>query len=302
MTTDRAREVAPVTDRAYLEGQVPIREPADRRKPANGRKPASGRKPANGRRPAAERPDEHPEKILVVDVGGSYLKVLVSGETEPRRTPSGKKLTPAKLVAEVERLAKDWKYDAVTVGFPGLTGPTGPRCEPGNLGKGWVGFDFAAAFDRPVKVANDAAMQALGSYDGGRMLFLGLGTGLGSALIADHTIISLELGDLAWKGSDEQTLGDMLSAAGLEKAGVRAWKKNVATAAASLMKAFLADYLVIGGGNAKKLRDLPHGMRLGHNQTAFRGGFRLWTLEDVPVLTADLQAKPAAQHLKWRML
>jgi polyphosphate glucokinase len=247
-----------------------------------------------------DKPSTPPEKILVIDIGGTALKMLVSGETEPRRAPSGKKLTPTKLVSAVERLAKGWKYEAVTIGFPGIAGPTGPRHEPGNLGKGWVGFDFAAAFDRPVKVANDAAMQALGSYDGGRMLFLGLGTGLGSALIADHTIVPLELGELTWRGEDE-SLGQVLSAAGLERAGLRTWKKVVAAAASSLMKAFLADYVVIGGGNAKKLKDLPHGIRLGHNLTAFRGGFRLWAMEDVPVLSADLQAH-SAQRPKWRML
>jgi polyphosphate glucokinase len=251
-------------------------------------------------RKRVERKPVQPEKILVIDVGGSHVKMLLSGETEPRKTASGQKLTPAKLVAVVKRLAKSWKYDAISVGFPGLAGPTGPRCEPGNLGKGWVGFDFAAAFDRPVKVANDAAMQALGSYEGGRMLFLGLGTGLGSALIADHTIVSLELGDLVWTGEGE-TLGEALSASGLERAGLRVWRKRVAAAASSLMKAFLADYVVIGGGNARKLEDLPHGIRLGHNQTAFRGGFRLWTLEDLPVLSGDLHAQPP-QKPRWRML
>jgi polyphosphate glucokinase len=252
------------------------------------------------RKRAAERAPEPPEKILVIDVGGTNVKVLVSGETEPRRATSGKKLTPAKLVTTVQRLAKGWKYQAVSIGFPGIAGPTGPRHEPGNLGKGWVGFDFAAAFDRPVKVVNDAAMQALGSYEGGRMLFLGLGTGLGSALIADHTIIPLELGDLPWRG-DGETLGHVLSARGLERVGGSPWRKTVDAAASSLMKAFLADYVVIGGGNAKKLKDLPHGIRIGHNQTAFRGGFRLWAMDDLPVLSAEIHARPQ-QRPKWRML
>jgi polyphosphate glucokinase len=241
-------------------------------------------------------------KILVLDIGGTNVKLLVSGESEPRKFPSGKELTPAKLVATVEELTHDWKYDGISMGFPGITGRTGPACEPGNLGKGWVGFDFASAFGRPVKVANDAAMQALGSYEGGRMLFLGLGTGLGSALIVDRSIISFELGELPWR-RDRETLGRALSNRGLERVGCRAWRKAVHTAASRLMKAFLVDYVVLGGGNAKRLNDekLPHGLRLGHNQTAFRGGFRLWSVEDVPALSADLDHEPRPP-VEWRML
>src|SRR5689334_20811071 len=154
---------------------------------------------------------------------------------------------------------------------------------PVNVGPGWTGFDFEQAFGKPAKVINDAAMQALGSYEGGRMLFLGLGTGLGSALIVDQTIISFELGELPWR-RDRETLGRALSARGLERVGSRAWRKMVHAAGSRLMKAFLVDYVVIGGGNAKRLKDLPHGLRLGHNQTAFRGGFRLWSVDDVPAL------------------
>jgi polyphosphate glucokinase len=238
----------------------------------------------------------------VLDVGGTNVKLLVSGESEPRKFPSGKELTPAKLVATVEELTHDWKYDGISIGFPGITGRTGPACEPGNLGKGWVGFDFAAAFGRPVKIANDAAMQALGSYEGGRMLFLGLGTGLGSALIVDRSIISIELGELPWR-RDRETLGRALSARGLERVGCRAWRKTVHAAASRLMKAFLVDYVVLGGGNAKRLNDekLPHGLRLGHNQTAFRGGFRLWSVEDIPALSTDLDDDPRPA-VEWRML
>jgi polyphosphate glucokinase len=239
-------------------------------------------------------------KILAVDIGGTNVKLLLSGESAPRKFPSGKDLTPAKMVSAVKALTKDWRYEGVSIGFPGRTGRTGPTCEPGNLGKGWVGYDFSAAFDRPVKIANDAAMQALGSYDGGRMLFLGLGTGLGSAMIADQTISPFELGDLPWR-RDRETLGHALSSRGLERVGSRAWRKMVHFAAGRLMKAFLVDYVVLGGGNAKKLKQLPHGLRLGHNQTAFRGGFRLWAVEDVPALSADMQSEPR-QPIEWRLL
>jgi polyphosphate glucokinase len=241
-------------------------------------------------------------KILAVDIGGTNVKLLLSGESTPRKFPSGQDLTAAKMVSAVKALTRDWKYEGVSIGFPGITGRTGPTCEPGNLGKGWVGFDFPAAFDRPVKIANDAAMQALGSYEGGRMLFLGLGTGLGSALIADRSIIPFELGDLPWR-RDRETLGHALSSRGLERAGSRAWRKMVHFAASQLMKAFLVDYVVLGGGNAKRLKQLPHGLRIGHNQTAFRGGFRLWAVDDVPALSAEShQHGESRQSTEWRLL
>src|SRR5688572_6259904 len=162
------------------------------------------------------------KKILSIDVGGSKVKLLASGETEPRKIPSGPKLTPAKMVEQVRKSTKDWRYDAVSIGVPALVGPGGLLAEPGNLGHGWVGFDFAAAFDCPVRMANDAAMQALGSYDGGRMLFLGFGTGLGSALIADHVIVPLELGDLPFM---ESTFSEMLGRKALDKEGKKSWRK-----------------------------------------------------------------------------
>ena len=241
-------------------------------------------------------------RILAVDIGGSQIKLLVSDVAEPRKAASGKRFTPVQMVAAVKRLTRDWKYDAVSIGYPGVAGQSGPICEPGNLGKGWVGFDFAAALGRPVKVANDAAMQALGSYDGGRMLFLGLGTGLGSALISERAIVPLELGELPWNRG-RQTLGQALSARGLDRAGGRVWRKAVADAASRLMKAFLVDYVVIGGGNAKKLDPdrLPHGLRLGHNRTAFRGGFRLWAVNDVQEQSPGLRPAPR-QPIEWRML
>jgi hypothetical protein len=237
-----------------------------------------------------------PSSILTIDIGGTKVKILATGQTEPRKAPSGKEFTPARLVETVQELAADWEYEALSIGYPGLVGPLGPRSEPGNLGPGWVGFDFAAAFGKPVKMVNDAAMQALGSYEGGRMLFLGLGTGLGSALITGHVIVPLELGRLMYDG--ERTLGEVLGRKGLERIGKGDWRKAVEKVTATLMGALLVDYVVIGGGNAKQLKDVPPGARRGHNLTAFRGGFRLWSVEDVWVLAAvgGEQAQPTPKE------
>jgi polyphosphate glucokinase len=228
-----------------------------------------------------------PQKVLVIDIGGSKVKVLATGHSEPRKAPSGSKLTPSRLVTLVQDIARDWDYEAISIGIPGLVGPSGPRSEPGNLGPGWVGFDYAAAFAMPVRVVNDAAMQALGCYEGGRMLFLGLGTGLGSALIVEDTLIALELG-LVRLGKRPE-LGQILGRAGLERMGKTAWRKAVNEIAPALMAAFVADYVVLGGGNAKRLdrKSLAPGMRLGHGLTAFRGGLRLWQLDEVPTHPAD---------------
>jgi polyphosphate glucokinase len=221
-------------------------------------------------------PGESTRRVLTVDIGGSNVKILVSGQTEPRKRRSGKVLTPSKLIQMIEELADGWEYDAVSIGYPGLVGTEGPSSEPANLGPGWVGFDFRAALDRPIRMMNDAAMQALGSYEGGSMLYLGLGSGLGSALIANGSVIALELGCLRYDG--EATLGDVLGNPGLKRLGKRAWRELVCETAATMMKAFLVQSVVLGGGNAKRLRaDLPPGIRLGHNLTAFRGGFRLWS-------------------------
>jgi polyphosphate glucokinase len=228
---------------------------------------------------------DHPASILAIDIGGSKVKILAAGQTEPRKTRSGRKLTPTGMVEAVRELAQGWDYEAVSIGYPGMVGEHGPRSEPGNLGPGWVGFDFAAAFGLPVRIINDAAMQALGSYEGGRMLFLGLGTGLGSTLIADHVIIPLELGQLLYK--DGERLGDLLGAPGLKRLGQKSWCRVVEEVVPMLMSALLADHVVLGGGNGKKLKQLPAGVRLGNNLTAFRGGFRLWHLKDVPTLLID---------------
>jgi polyphosphate glucokinase len=216
--------------------------------------------------------------VLTVDIGGSSVKVLASGQTEPRKRRSGKNLTPAKMVEIVKELAEGWDYDVVSIGYPGLVGNQGPSSEPGNLGSGWVGFDFVSAFGLPVRIMNDAAMQALGSYDGGRMLFLGLGSGVGSALITEEVILTLELGQLPYKRGE--TMGEGLGRQGLKRLGKAEWRRAVTDVASALMKAFLADSVVIGGGNAKKIKELPPGVRQSHNLTAFRGGFRMWNTED----------------------
>ena len=211
--------------------------------------------------------------VLVVDVGGTNVKILATGQKEPRRFPSGPTLTPRRMVAGVRKLAGDWKYDAVSIGYPGRVVGDRAITEPRNLAHGWVGFDFAAAFGRPVKVINDAAMQALGSYNGGTMLFLGLGTGLGSTLMVRGHIVPMELGALSYgKG----TIEDYLGVRGLRKLGKKKWRKSLELLVARFTSALLLDDVVIGGGNAKKLKELPPGCRLGDNAFAFLGGFRMW--------------------------
>jgi polyphosphate glucokinase len=214
------------------------------------------------------------QKILTIDIGGSNVKILATGHKEKRRFPSGPQLSAEQMVRGVLDLAKDWKYDAITIGYPGPVADNQPTLEPRNLAKGWVGYDFEHSFGKPVKMINDAAMQALGSYEGGRMLFLGLGTGLGSALIMGKSIAPLELAHLPYKRG--KTFEDYLGARGYERLGKREWRRAVEDVVARLKAALIADYVVLGGGNAKKLKKLPKGVRLGHNFNAFRGGFRLW--------------------------
>ena len=233
--------------------------------------------PIEDKRPS---PAKSSVPVLTVDIGGSSIKILASGQTEPRKRRSGKKLTPAKMVEIVQELAEGWDYDVVSIGYPGLVGNQGPSSEPGNLGSGWVGFNFASAFGLPVRIMNDAAMQALGSYEGGRMLFLGLGSGVGSALITEEVILTLELGQLPYRRGE--TIGEALGRQGLKRLGKAAWRRAVTDVASALMKAFMADSVVIGGGNAKKLKELPPGVRQSHNLTAFRGGFLLWDTGAAP--------------------
>jgi hypothetical protein len=241
------------------------------------------------------------KRILSVDVGGRKVKFLASGETEPRRMASGDQLSPAKMVERIKALTRDWDYSAVSIGYCGLVGGSGPLAEPQNLGSGWVGFDFAAAFGCPVRIVNDAAMQALGSYDGGRMLFLGLGTGLGSVLIIDNTLVPLELGELRHKSG--QSYSERVGRAALDKAGKKAWRRRTWKLVPALQRAFLADYVVLGGGNAKHLKEpLPPGVRLGHNLTAFRGGFRLWGIDDAPTHVNGHQTRGGSVQGEWRLL
>jgi len=214
-----------------------------------------------------------PVKVLVVDVGGTGVKILASGQTRRRKVPSGKTLTPDKMVAGVKRLAKGWEYDVVSIGYPGPVREDRPAVEPHNLARGWVGFDFPAAFGCPVKILNDAAMQALGSYRRGTMLFLGLGTGLGTALVVDGTVVPLELGHLSLGG---RTFEDDLGIGGLERLGRKKWQKRAEAVIKRFVSALLLDEVVLGGGNAKKLTRLPMGCRMGDNANAFLGGFRLW--------------------------
>src|SRR3954465_3087897 len=251
----------------------------------------------NGVEPGPAAP---PASILAVDVGGTGLKVLATGQSEPRRRASGPSMTPQEMVAAVREQASDWTYEAVSIGYPGQVGDHGPRSEPGNLGPGWVGFNFAAAFERPVRIINDAAMQALGSYDGGRMLFLGLGTGLGSTLIAENVIVPLELGQLRYRGG--RLLGDVLGRPGLKRLGKRKWRRAVYEAVPALMAALLADYVVLGGGNAKRIKDPPPGSRLSNNLTAFRGGFRLWHVEDGRTIAGDERPPEPPPPAEWRLI
>ena len=213
-------------------------------------------------------------KVLVVDVGGTNVKVLATGKRAPRKVRSGPTMTPPQMVQEVQQLAADWSYEAISLGYPGAVLNGRPTAEPKNLAAGWVGCDFEKLFKCPVKVINDAAMQALGSYEGGRMLFLGLGTGLGSALITDGVLVPMELAHLRYRKG--RTYEDYVGLRGLKRYGKKKWRRYVLDVVAALRAALQADYVVLGGGNAKKLEHLPKGARLGNNTHAFTGGFRLW--------------------------
>jgi len=215
-----------------------------------------------------------PTKILVVDVGGTNVKVLASGQKEVRKHPSGPTLTPRQMVAAAKRMATDWEYHAVSIGFPGPVLNGRPVSEPPNLGTGWVAFDYGRAFGCPVKLVNDAAMQALGSYEGGKMLFLGLGTGLGSAVVVNGTVEPTELAHLPYKKG--KTYEDYVGKRGLQRLGRKKWEKAVADVVHLLRAALQVDNVVLGGGNAKKVKQLPKNVRLGANSNAFIGGFRLW--------------------------
>jgi len=213
--------------------------------------------------------------VLVVDIGGTNVKILATGQAAPRKFPSGPTLTPKRMVAGVKKLAGDWKYDVVSIGYPGPILGGRPISEPFNLGPGWVGFNFEATFGRPVRVINDAAMQALGSYQRGKMLFLGLGTGLGSTMIVDGIVEPAELGHLPYK-SKKRTYEDYVGLRGLKRMGRKKWEQYVVELIERLIAALEPDDVVLGGGNVKQLKKLPAGCRAGDNAHAFLGGFRLW--------------------------
>jgi hypothetical protein len=227
------------------------------------------------------------KKILVIDIGGTHVKMMISRDKR-RKFKSGSKLTPKKMIATVKGEIEDWKFDAISIGFPAPVRDGRIVGEPKHLGKGWVRFNFEKAFRKPVRVVNDAALQALGSYRGGRMLFLGLGTGLGSTLVLRDIVIPLELGDLPYR--DDRIIEDFLGKPGIAELGQKEWERQVLLAVAQLKKALIADYVVLGGGNAKKLKQLPAGAELGHNRNAFLGGTRLW------------QVDPRTRRPKWKIM
>ena len=215
-----------------------------------------------------------PRKILAIDVGGTHVKVLATGRRKPLEIPSGPKMTAKQMVRDVREGTTGWRYSVVSIGYPGPVLHGKPVSEPANLGGGWVGFDFKKAFGHPVRLINDAAMQALGSYKGGRMLFLGLGTGLGSALIVDGVLEPMELAHLPYKKG--KTYEDLVGEAALRRFGKKKWRGYVTDVVTRLQAALEADEVVVGGGNAKLLRSLPKDVRLGSNANAFLGGYRLW--------------------------
>jgi polyphosphate glucokinase len=227
------------------------------------------------------------KKILVIDIGGSNVKLMIS-PAEKRKFKSGPTLTPREMVRQITPLVDDWDFDAISIGFPAPVRDGQILSEPKHLGKGWVGFDFEKAFGKPVRIINDAAMQALGSYRGRRMLFLGLGTGLGSALVWETYVFPLELGDLPYRNGS--IIEDYLGKPGLARLGEKTWRRDVEHALVQLKKSLIADYVVLGGGNAKKLDELPQGIERGHNRNAFLGGTRLW------------QTDPHSRRPKWRIL
>jgi polyphosphate glucokinase len=227
------------------------------------------------------------KKVLVIDVGGSNVKLMIS-RVERRKFKSGGKLTPRAMLNEIKPLVADWKFDAISLGFPSPVRNGKIECEPKHLGRGWVGFNFEKALRKPVRIINDAAMQALGSYHGRRMLFLGLGTGLGSALVWNNYVLPLELGDLPYRNGS--IIEDYLGEAGQARLGEKAWQRDVQYALIQLKKSLIADYVVLGGGNAKEVNKLPKGIELGHNRNAFLGGVRLW------------QADSRTRRPKWQVL
>jgi polyphosphate glucokinase len=229
-------------------------------------------------------------RILAIDLGGTHVKILLYGASASREAPSGPKMTPAKFVRAVRELARGWRYDVIALGFPGVVLHGRPVMEPHNLGHGWVGFPFSRAFGCPVRIVNDATMQAIGSYAGGRMLFLGLGTGLGSTLIIDGAVESTELAHLPYRKG--RTYEEYAGERGLERLGQKRWRRAVVDICERFGAALEVDYIVLGGGNARRLKKLPRNGRLGSNANAFEGGFRIWLDPHWKALTASCQHGP----------
>jgi polyphosphate glucokinase len=268
------------TSRGAGRGAAATAAPADVNKPLPHAHARPGRVRTGGGASTVDRPRGQARsaagvvRVLVIDVGGTNVKVLATGQRQPRRIPSGPTMTAEEMVAGVKPLVADWKYDVVSIGYPGAVIGGRPLHEPRNLGGGWMGFDFREAFGCPVKIVNDAAMQALGSYEGGRMLFLGLGTGLGSAMIVDGFLEPMELAHRLYKKG--RTYEHYLGRQALKSLGKKRWRRHVAQVVEQFKATLELDYIVLGGGNAKKLGELPPGTRLGANTNAFVGGFRLW--------------------------
>ncbi len=227
-------------------------------------------------------------KVLVIDIGGTHIKVASTDSRVPTKIPSGPKLTPKQMVHDVLAATEGWTYDHISIGYPGPVNHDAPREEPHNLGGGWVSFNYKQAFHKPYRFINDAAMQALGGYKGGRMLFLGTGTGLGSAMIFDGVVVPLELAHLPYKGG--RTYEEYIGLAGLQLRGKRRWRKSVLDIVDRLQAAMVCDYVLLGGGNAKLMKELPDGVILGANSNAIEGGIKLWESKPTPTLVVDKSA------------
>jgi predicted NBD/HSP70 family sugar kinase len=231
---------------------------------------------------AAGRKSKAPQRILVLDVGGSHVKLRIGAHSAEKKFESGRKMTPEQMVKGVLNLVKPEDYDAVSIGYPGVVFRGRIAAEPFNLGRGWVGFDFQSALGKPVRIINDASMQAVGSYTGGRMLFLGLGTGMGATLILDGVIEPMELGHLPYKRG--RTYEQYVGQGGLERLGKKKWRKEVADVVAQLSHALEVDYVVLGGGNVRLLKGVPKGARLGANSNAMTGGRIIWEASGSPLM------------------
>jgi len=256
----------------------------------SGHNPGMPPRSRSKRRAASKPPD--PAHILVIDVGGSHIKFRLGPRGSIHRFVSGPDMTAADMACKVRKLARDLPYEAVSIGYPGLVLRGRIAAEPYNLGPGWVGYDFEKTLGRPVRVINDATMQALGSYEGGRMLFLGLGTGLGATLILDGIVEPMEIGHMPYKRG--RTFEDYIGERGRKRLGKKKWRKAVTEVVARLKEVLEVDYVVLGGGNVAHLKELPEGARLGDNLNAFKGGLHLWSGDDPLAVSISLRQRAAA--------